>query len=186
MSTEKMQFNDKKNSTFGERLRFFRKAKGLNSNDFAKLLGISQGSLSGLENDKVNTSSETLSNLSKNTNININWLLTGIGNPYKTIDQAENVDPGQSYALGEPIPVYGPDRPNIGPAVDLLANILRSGDQVIVQALMANLHAFNRAVEKDRAQLTRIQELEEKCRVLEERMNAFELRQSIGDKSVAA
>jgi len=186
MSIEKNNFSYKNLETFGDRIRHFRKLKKLNGSDFAKLLGISQASLSDIENNKSSTSIDYVINLLKNSDVNSEWLLTGIGNPYKTPHHAEIIDPGQSCALGEPIPAYGPDRPSIGPAVDLLANILNSGDQVIVQALMANLHAFNRAVEKDRAQLSRIQELEEKCRALEERMNAIELKQAMGDKSQAA
>jgi hypothetical protein len=85
----------------------------------------------------------------------------------------------------EPNLPYGTDH-TLGPAVDLLANILNSGDQVIIQALMSNLHAYSRAIEKDKQQLGRIQELEEKCKALEKRMNTLESKLALDEKSKAA
>ncbi len=71
--------NDKKINGIGERIKSFRKNKGLNLVQLADLIGISHGSLSGLENNKSKPSAETLSNFCLNTEINIKWLLTGEG-----------------------------------------------------------------------------------------------------------
>ncbi len=63
----------------GKRLREFRSAKGMKAIEFSKICGISQGSLSGLENGKSYPSAETLINLIVYTDINIEWLLTNEG-----------------------------------------------------------------------------------------------------------
>lgn len=79
MSTKK--YRDADNS-FGKRLRNYRKAKGIKGVEFAKYMGISQASLSAIENDKASTSVQAITNLVQNTDINIYWLLTGEGVPY--------------------------------------------------------------------------------------------------------
>jgi len=76
MSTKKYQHNEK---SLGGRLRKFRKSKGDDVVVFSKLLNISQGSLSAYENNKTIISSEAIINLVQNTDINIDWLLTGKG-----------------------------------------------------------------------------------------------------------
>ncbi|MBF0567537.1 MAG: helix-turn-helix transcriptional regulator [Nitrospirae bacterium] len=55
----------------------------MKANQFAEVIGISQGSLSEIENQKTNPSAETLSLIVRNTNINSFWLLTGEGSMYK-------------------------------------------------------------------------------------------------------
>lgn len=54
-------------------------SKGHKVADFAKLIGISQGSLSDIENGKTKPSAETLASIVRNTDINAAWLLTDIG-----------------------------------------------------------------------------------------------------------
>ena len=61
----------------GERLKQFRLASGYKTVEFASICGISQGSLSGLENGKSYPSGETLVSLVLNTDIDLRWLLTG-------------------------------------------------------------------------------------------------------------
>jgi len=51
----------------------------MNVMDFSKLLDISQGSLSGIENNKSKPSSDTLDSMVRNRDINLAWLLTGGG-----------------------------------------------------------------------------------------------------------
>ena len=65
--------------TMGQRLRAFRKSKNLKGYQFAKKIGISQGSLSDLENEISLPSAKTLKGLCLETDINIHWLLTGKG-----------------------------------------------------------------------------------------------------------
>ena len=63
----------------GKRIRKFRKAKGMNVQEFATLIGVSQGTLSDIENENAVPSGITLALLARKTDINIMWLLTGKG-----------------------------------------------------------------------------------------------------------
>lgn len=72
---------------FGERLKQFRLAQGMKANQFAEVVGISQSSLSEIENQNTNPSAETLSLVVRNTNINAFWLLTGEGTMFSEIGE---------------------------------------------------------------------------------------------------
>ena len=61
----------------GDRIKSFRIEKQLTLVQLSDLIGISHGSLSGLENNKSKPSAETLSNFCLYTDIDIKWLLTG-------------------------------------------------------------------------------------------------------------
>jgi len=76
----------------GQRLREWRKTLPLKSYELAKLIHISQGSLSDIENDKSLPSADTIAKLYQHTALNIIWLLTGKG-PMK---RRESVIPGGS------------------------------------------------------------------------------------------
>lgn len=65
--------------TTGKRLRAWRKSVPLKLMELSRLIKVSQGSLSDLENDKSLPSATTLSNLSVYTDINLYWLLNGQG-----------------------------------------------------------------------------------------------------------
>jgi transcriptional regulator with XRE-family HTH domain len=66
-------------STTGKRLRAWRKSVPLKLMELSRLIKVSQGSLSDLENDKSLPSATTLSNLAIFTDLNIYWLLNGRG-----------------------------------------------------------------------------------------------------------
>lgn len=86
----------------GSRIKQFRKIIGLKTKDFSSLIGISQGALSGLENEKSKPSADTLSSIVQHTDINPVWLLTGEGEPccvpsrdsdeqkYRRVNECEN------------------------------------------------------------------------------------------------
>jgi transcriptional regulator with XRE-family HTH domain len=61
----------------GKRIRDYREGKGLKVAAFASIIGISQGSLSDIENGKTKPSADTLSRIVRNTDIDPGWLLTG-------------------------------------------------------------------------------------------------------------
>ncbi len=65
--------------TMGKRLRIWRKSSSLNLVALSKVIHVSQGSLSDLENDNSLPSARTLANLSLYSDIDIYWLLTGKG-----------------------------------------------------------------------------------------------------------
>ena len=70
----------------GTRLRKWRKSCGLKGYELAKNIGISQGSLSDIENSKSLPSTETLIKLYKVTEINIIWLLMEEGSMNREMD----------------------------------------------------------------------------------------------------
>lgn len=73
----------------GGRIRAYRQGKGFKVADFARVIGISQGSLSDIENQKTKPSSETLESLVRNTDIDARWLLIGDG----AAPEASSLDP---------------------------------------------------------------------------------------------
>lgn len=77
--------------TVGGRLRMWRHSNMLRLVDLAELIGVSQGSLSDLENDKSLPSAGTLTGLCVKTDLNIYWLLTGQG-PITVKDRNLDVD----------------------------------------------------------------------------------------------
>jgi transcriptional regulator with XRE-family HTH domain len=70
---------DKNKVLKGNRIREYRKAKGLTVVELANKIGISQGSLSDIENEKTSPSAETLAALIRETDINMAWLIAGEG-----------------------------------------------------------------------------------------------------------
>jgi len=63
----------------GKRIREYRKMIGLKGYQFAKKIGISQGSLSDIENEKSLPSADTLAKLENKTTVNILWVLLDKG-----------------------------------------------------------------------------------------------------------
>jgi DNA-binding XRE family transcriptional regulator len=64
-------------STIGSRIRWVRKTNEYNQVEFAGKIGVSQGTLSELEQDKYNPSIETVMAKRDHFNMDINWLLYG-------------------------------------------------------------------------------------------------------------
>ena len=73
----------------GSRLRQWRKTLPLKSYELAKVIKISQGSLSDIENNKSLPSADTIAKLYQYTDINIIWLLTGEG-PFNRVKNSLN------------------------------------------------------------------------------------------------
>ena len=63
----------------GTRIRQWRKTTPLKGYELAKVLKISQGSLSDIENNKSLPSADTIAKFHAQTSINVLWLLTGKG-----------------------------------------------------------------------------------------------------------
>jgi transcriptional regulator with XRE-family HTH domain len=61
--------------TMGDRINAIRRSNNMNQNEFAKLIGVSQGTLSELEQGKYNLSIEVLINLKKKLNVDLDWFL---------------------------------------------------------------------------------------------------------------
>jgi transcriptional regulator with XRE-family HTH domain len=67
----------KKTLGIGPRIKQWRKEKGLQNQQLSKLIKISQGSLSDIENEKSAPSAATIVGFIKHTDINVYWMLTG-------------------------------------------------------------------------------------------------------------
>jgi transcriptional regulator with XRE-family HTH domain len=69
--------------SLGKRLKQIRESLKLSQQQFAEKLSIKSQSVYKVEKDLNGLSNETLINLIKNYNVNINWLLTGEGEMFK-------------------------------------------------------------------------------------------------------
>lgn len=150
----------------GGRIRETRKSARLSQVDFATSLAITQSFLSAVETGKNQPTAELLTRLANIYNTDINWLLTGKGKgltqraaegiydkagPPKGLAQriaedglgADSSMPWNDFHLG------------MGDSMELLVNIHKSGNKVLIRAINANLMAFNEAIEnKGRAEIT--------------------------------
>ena len=108
----------------GDRLREWRRSIPLKSYELAKLISISQGSLSDIENNKSLPSADTISKIYLNTNINIIWLLTGKGAMKKGNLLGDGHDTPFAY---EEMEEYGQD-PKLKELMEKLIRIYNHGD----------------------------------------------------------
>jgi len=103
----------------GRRLREWRKTIPLKSYELAKIIKISQGSLSDIENDKSLPSADTLAKLYQHTSVNIIWLLTGKG-PITRSESGEAGE-GRGDVVQEAAEGYGEDQK----LMELIAKLVR-------------------------------------------------------------
>lgn len=108
--------------TVGQRLRAWRKSKSLRLVDVSEKIGVSQGSLSDMENGKSLPSAGTLTGLCMNTDVNICWLLTGHGSVVRARD-----DKGGLF--GDAELVLSLQNMEIKDLVGRLIRIFKSGNQ---------------------------------------------------------
>ena len=101
---------DKKGAAknLGTRLRQWRKTLPLKSFELAKLIKISQGSLSDIENNKSLPSADTIAKLYLYTDLNIIWLLLGKGP--MTRDRSGASDLEEGTLVLETMQDYGKDQ----------------------------------------------------------------------------
>ena len=92
----------------------------------SRLIKVSQGSLSDLENDKSLPSATTLSNLSNYTDLNIYWLLTGKGPVYRVL-APEMEKSTEQFRLYEDFMFMMQDRKLKG-VVEKVIAVYREGD----------------------------------------------------------
>ncbi|CAM3502112.1 XRE family transcriptional regulator [Brevibacillus invocatus] len=77
----------------GERIRETRKRNQMNQTEFSQLIGVSQGTLSELEQNKYNPSLETILAIIKVFNVNATWLLFGdVANKDGILELAEELN----------------------------------------------------------------------------------------------
>ena len=110
----------------GTRLRQWRKTLPLKSFELAKLIKISQGSLSDIENNKSLPSADTIAKLYQYSDLNIIWLLLGKGPMFRNRSGASGLDDGTM--VQETMQDYGEDR-KLREAIEKVVRIYRRGNQ---------------------------------------------------------
>ncbi len=110
----------------GTRLRQWRKTLPLKSFQLAKLIKISQGSLSDIENNKSLPSADTIAKLYQFTDLNIIWLLLGKGPVVRDRSGAPDLDDGA--LVQEATQSYGEDR-KLREVIEKAVRIYRRGNQ---------------------------------------------------------
>lgn len=76
--------------TIGERLKKTRMSKGVTQEALASILGVTKQNVSSIENNKSFLSASALSKLVTELNVNLNYLVTGIGSPFLEIPTLED------------------------------------------------------------------------------------------------
>ena len=136
-------------NSIGERIKSYRVRKGIKLRDFAKLIGISQGGLSDIENDKTKPGANTLVSIVQKTDINPGWLLTGEGDMFiKPVCQETEISSEVLEALKS--------NPTIEKIVRMLGKIK---DKDV-------LHVFSILEEKEK-----VRDLEEQIKIIKEELN---------------
>ena len=79
--------------SIGDRIKHVRKSLNLNQSDFSSKIGVSQGTLSEIENKKFVPSSDIAISVCRYFNIDGNWLLTGEGGKLRNTEPKTSVEP---------------------------------------------------------------------------------------------
>lgn len=147
-------------NTAGGRLRIYRKSKGYNIVNFSKLLKISQGSLSDIENNKSKPSATPIDNLIHNTDINIYWLFTGEGEMIRRDEKADTY----IYKERDSKPQALDDDPEIAELLARARKVLKSGNRMAYESLERNILYFAHVIEIEK----RFIDMESRLEALEE------------------
>ena len=120
---------DKRKGTaknLGTRLRQWRNTLPLKSYELAKLIKISQGSLSDIENNKSLPSADTIAKLYQYSDLNIIWLLLDKGPMNYERKGVSDLDDGA--LVQEAAQDYGEDR-KLRDVIEKVVRIYRRGNQ---------------------------------------------------------
>ncbi len=80
LNERRIAFMDNLN-TFGKRLKYIRKTKGLTQRELANAIGLDQSAISHFERDKKKPDMDTLKTIADMLNISIDFLLTRTNDP---------------------------------------------------------------------------------------------------------
>ena len=178
----------------GSRIRGIR--GGLSRQKFGSMIGAGKSSIQNYETKDKVPKGNILQNICTVFNVNTTWLLTGQSQPPikdRKVDQVgihQVVDDEGLWGRTRRHQVEGSEvdvtlfEPKdgaemeavggLGQSVELLANILSSGNQVMIRAILSNLQAFSNAVDSQYRAEERILKLEEECEKFEKRVAALE------------
>jgi len=117
----------------GMRLKLLRKNR--TQKEFASQYGIPQGTLSKYERGKLEPGLDFLTEISKKEDVSINWILTG-----------EMDDKTRKWMLREPAAEYQTLPISTRKFLNGIVEILESGNEVIIEALKANIRVYLEAM----------------------------------------
>ena len=117
----------------GTRLKLLRKNR--TQKEFASQYGIPQGTLSKYERGKLEPGIDFLTEVSKREDVSINWILTG-----------EMDDKARKWMLREPMAEYEALPISTRKLLNSAIEILESGNEVMIDALKANVRAYLEAI----------------------------------------
>lgn len=84
-----------------ETVKVLRKELGLTQENFAKRIHISRSNLAGIESGNVNLSDRVANDISREFNVNLDWLRTGTGEMFKELDSPEELEEFLAHLLME-------------------------------------------------------------------------------------
>jgi transcriptional regulator with XRE-family HTH domain len=117
----------------GNRLRLVRKNR--TQKEFASQYGIPQGTLSKIERGKLEPGIVFLTEVSKKEDVPLNWILTG---------KADEIT--KTWVLREPVAEYQALPISVRRLLNSVVEILESGNELIIEALKANIRVYSEAV----------------------------------------
>jgi transcriptional regulator with XRE-family HTH domain len=117
----------------GNRLKALRKDR--TQKEFSSIYGIHQGTLSKFEHGQLEPGLDFLAEVSKREGVPIQWILTG-----------ESEEPAKKGLLREPASEYLASTPTHRKLLNSVNEIVESGNEVILEALKANLRAYLEAI----------------------------------------
>jgi transcriptional regulator with XRE-family HTH domain len=125
----------------GNRIKSLRKAdkKNFKQKDFAAHFGIHPSTLSKYEKGNLVPSLEFLLALATENAVSFHWLMLG--------REHSNSEKG-CWIIREPRVPYGQPYDDAKKLIDNLLEILESGNNTVIKALVANIDAFLLAIEK--------------------------------------
>jgi transcriptional regulator with XRE-family HTH domain len=158
--------------TFAERLKQVRGK--LEREEFAAKIGKTARTVQRWELENGYPNGKELLKIAEEFNVDMNWLLTGQGEPY--------IQPMEGIKQGPPGDISG----GLGRSVDMLANVLNSGNQLYIQMVLSVLSAFDSAVTHTKNQAEEIARLNKEYEELKKRVENLEATAPQPKKGVAA
>jgi len=137
---------------------------------FANRTGIVPSTIQKWDDEHL-PNGDTLQHIHEKFSVNINYLLTGIGELYINKDRKEMPFPG---IIAESVVEYEVGTPGLRQAMDMLATVLESKNQIFIRALMSDLVAFSEAVKAANEQNQRISDLKSDLDAVHNRLSILE------------
>ena len=125
--------------TIADRIKFLRKSLRMNQFDFAKELGLKQGSISKIEKSKNNPTERLLLGICRAFGVNYDWLTKGVGEYYSDPSTTQIRESQAAYKTSDRV---------LNLWIDILIRIFEEGDKSKIEALKAQLRALDPSAKK--------------------------------------